>query len=198
MKKSTSIHDIIHPWKTLSRKTILNYSKFLSVEEHAIQLPDGRVISDWPWVIIPDAVIVLAETRDGMFLIFQQTKCALDGITLAPVGGMLEKGEDPLSAAKRELREETGYEADQWTSLGSYVADPNRGVCTVHLFLARAAYHVVEPDADDLEDQVLNLLDRQALETTLFRGQFQAIMWTTDIAMALLYIDRVSGADQVN
>ena len=39
----------MQPWKTLSRKTILDYSKFLRVEEHAIELPDGKVIEKWPW-----------------------------------------------------------------------------------------------------------------------------------------------------
>lgn len=192
------MHDNIHPWKTLSKVTILDYSKFLSVEEHVIQLPDGRVIPDWPWVNIPDAVIILAETQDGRFLVFRQTKYALNGITLAPVGGMLEKGEEPLSAAKRELREETGYEASDWISLGSYVLDPNRGVCTTNLFLARGAHPVTEPDADDLEEQELMMLDRHALEVALFQGQFQAIMWTTDIALALLYLDRLSGTYQAS
>jgi ADP-ribose pyrophosphatase len=180
----------IRPWKTLSRKTILDYSKFLTVEEHAVQLPDGRVIPDWPWVTIPDAVIILAQTIDGRFLAFRQTKYALQGVTLAPVGGMLEQGEAPLAAARRELREETGYEARQWISIGTYVTEPNRGVCTIHLYLARDAYPAADPCSDDLEDQELLLLDRQALQAALFRGEFQAVMWTADVAMALLYIDQ--------
>lgn len=179
----------LRPWKTLSQKTILDYSKFLKVEEHAIQLPDGSIIPNWPWVIIPDAVIILAQTQEGKFLSFRQTKYATQGITLAPVGGMLESGEVPLAAAKRELREETGYEASQWVELGSYVTDPNRGVSTVHLFLAFGAYPAAEPASDDLEDQELILLDRSELAAALFQGKYQALMWTADIAMALLYID---------
>jgi len=92
-----------------------------------------------PWIIIPSAAIVLAVTEDNQFLYFRQTKYAVEGTTLAPVGGMLEPNEKPLDAAKRELLEETGYESTHWVSLGSYALDPNRGIATMHLFLALEA-----------------------------------------------------------
>ena len=98
-------------WETVSRKTILNYSKFLTVESHTVKLPDGEIIHDWAWLIIPSAAIVLAVTDDNRFLCFRQTKYALEGTSLAPVGGMLEPNETPFDAAKRELLEEMGYEA---------------------------------------------------------------------------------------
>ena len=67
---------ILRPWKTLSRRTILNHSEFLTVESHTVQLPDGRVITDWPWIIAPDTVTVLAVTTDQRFICFRQTKRA--------------------------------------------------------------------------------------------------------------------------
>jgi len=179
----------LRPWKTLSRQTVLKHSKFLTVENHVVELPDGRTIPDWSWVIIPDAVIVLTLTQDDKFICFRQTKYAIDDITLAPVGGMLEPGEVPLEAAKRELREETGYEASDWISLGSYRTDPNRGISTIHLFLAREAHFVTQPNSDDLEDQELLFLERSELEAALFRGEFKALMWTTVVALALQYMD---------
>ena len=85
----------LRPWKTLSRSTILDHGKFLVVENHTIELPDGEIIEDWPWIIIPSAAIVLAVTAEGEFLCFRQTKYAVDGTSLAPVGGMIEPGEEP-------------------------------------------------------------------------------------------------------
>jgi ADP-ribose pyrophosphatase len=178
----------LRPWKTLSRKTILDHGKFLKVEEHQVELPDGHVIPDWTWVIIPDAVIVLARLVNKHFLIFRQTKYALEGISLAPVGGMLEAGEQPLSAAKRELREEMGCEAPNWVPFGCYVLDPNRGVAKVYYFLALDASRVMEPDSDDLEDQETLEVTRDELEQALFAGEFKEATWAALVSMTLIHL----------
>jgi len=114
----------MQPWKTLSRRTILNQGQYLIVENHTIELPDGHVITDWPWLITPDYVNVVATTDEDEFLCFRQTKYAVDGTSLAPVGGYLEPGEEPLTAARRELLEETGYQASEWIDLGQADAKP--------------------------------------------------------------------------
>ena len=177
-------------WKTLSRRVVLDHSKFLTVESHTVELPDGKVITDWPWVITPDYVNVLAVTEGGDFVCFRQTKYGIDGTSLAPVGGYLEPDEEPLAAAKRELLEETGYEAPAWIDLGHYRVAGNRGVATAYLFLAQGARCVALPDADDLEEQELLLLSRPEVEAALAAGEFKALPWTTVIALALLYLDR--------
>src|SRR4030042_2968556 len=100
-------------WKTTSKKTILNHSPWLTVEEHTIELPNGRVIDRWPWVITKDYVNVVGVTKEGKFLCFRETKYGVQGVTLAPVGGYLNPSEDPLSAARRELLEEPGYEDEE-------------------------------------------------------------------------------------
>ena len=146
---------VFRVWETLSRKTILEHGKFLKVENHVIELPNGTIIPDWAWIIIPDAAIVLPVTPEGKFLCFRQTKYAVQGTSLAPVGGMIEENEDPFDAAKRELSEEMGCEASNWINLGSYVLDPNRGIATMHLFLALDARQITSPDSDDLEDCLL-------------------------------------------
>ena len=172
-------------WKTLSRETVLDRGKFLRVEDHTVQLPDGRVIEQWPWVISPDFINVVAMTEAGEFLCFHQVKYAVEGEVLATIGGYLEPGEEPLAAAKRELLEETGYEASEWIALGQYRVDANRGVGTAHYFLALHARHVADRDADDLEEQHLLHLTRAELETALDTGQFKALPWVAIVALAL-------------
>jgi ADP-ribose pyrophosphatase len=172
-------------WKTLSRETVLDRGKFLRVEDHTVQLPDGRVIEQWSWVISPDFINVVAVTEAGEFLCFQQVKYAVEGEALATVGGYLEPGEEPLAAAKRELLEETGYEAREWIELGQYRVDANRGAGTAHFFLARHARHVSERNADDLEEQHLLRLTRAELDAALDAGQFKALPWAAIAALAL-------------
>jgi len=176
-------------WETVSRKTVLSHSKFLTVENHTVKLPDGQIISDWAWLIIPSAAIVLAVTTDNKFLCFRQTKYAVEGTSLAPVGGMLEPNEAPLDAAKRELLEEMGYEASEWVNLGSHILDPNRGIATMHLFLALNAKPVAEPDSDDLEDQELLFLNRSEMEAALKAGEFKILAWSAVVAMSLNYLN---------
>lgn len=176
-------------WKTLSRRLILDRSPWLRVEDHAVELPGGRVIENWPWVTTPDYVNVVAVTGEGRFLFFRQVKYGLAGVSLAPVGGYLEPGEDPLLAARRELLEETGYEAADWIDLGTYLVDPNRGMAMGHLFLALGARRVAEPDADDLEEQEILHLSRAEVEAALAGGQFKVLAWAANVALALRFLE---------
>jgi ADP-ribose pyrophosphatase len=175
-------------WKTLSRRTVLDRGKFLRVEDHTIQLPDGRVLDDWPWVITPDFVNVVPVTVDGRILCFRQVKYSVSGTSLAPIGGYVDPGEAPETAAERELLEETGYRAARWISLGSYPIDGNRGVGNAHFFLALGAEPVAEIDADDLEEQELLHLSRAELEAALDAGEVKLLPWAAAIALALRHL----------
>jgi ADP-ribose pyrophosphatase len=171
--------------RTISRKIILDTGKFLVIENHSVELPDGRIIPDWAWIITPDYINVVAVTDDGKFPVFRQTKYAVKGTSLAPVGGYLNPGEDPLSAAKRELFEETGYEAPEWTHLGSYPVDGNRGAGTAHFYLARGTRKAAEVVSDDVEEQELLLFSRSEMEAALDAGEFKVLPWAAIIALAL-------------
>jgi ADP-ribose pyrophosphatase len=180
----------MEPWRTRSRRTVVDLSPWLAVETRVVELPDGRVIDDWPWVESREFAIVVAVTEDDRFLVFRQTKYAVEGTTLGPAGGYLDPGEDPLASATRELLEETGYEAPEWTSLGRYAVDGNRGCGVGHLYLARGARKVAEPDADDLEEQELLTLTRDEVESALLTGGFGVLSWAAAVALALVALDR--------
>ena len=176
------------PWKTKDRKVILEQKPWMVVEHHTVELPDGRLIPEWPWIITPDYVNVVAVTEEGEFVCFRQVKYGLEGDTLAIVGGFMEEGEEPLAAAKRELLEETGYESNDWVSLGRYRVDPNRGIAMGNLFLARNARSVAPPDADDLEEQELIFLTRAEVESALASGEFKVLAWAASVAFALRFV----------
>jgi len=176
-------------WKTLQKQPILTFGRWLTVENRTIELPGGKVIDNWAWVITPDYVNIIAFTPDDRMLCFRQVKYAIDGETLAPMGGYIEPGEDPLAAAQRELLEETGYVANQWTALGVYPVDANRGAGTAYFFLARDAVHFTDRDADDLEEQELLLLTMEEVKAELRSGHFKCLPWAASVALALIHLD---------
>ena len=95
------------PWKTLSRETLLTFSKFLSVEKHTVELPDGQVIDDWPWLVTPDYVNVAAITPDEKFLCFRQTKYSVKDTTLAPAWRTVHHTQTLTLHAPQPLRRST-------------------------------------------------------------------------------------------
>jgi ADP-ribose pyrophosphatase len=181
--------DKFKPWRTLSKRVALELNKFLKVESHTVELPDGQIIEDWGWIVIPNYINVLPMTTDGDFLLFRQVKYGLEGVSLAPVGGYIESSEDPLLAAKRELIEETGYSAREWVHLGTFRTAPNRGVGMGHLYLALGAIYVDEAHSDDLEEQELVRLSVVQLRKALFAGDIKAMSWTACVSLALHYLE---------
>jgi len=180
----------MRPWRTLARRTVLDRGRFLVVEDHTVELPDGRIMPEWPWIITPDYVIVVAVTTDGQFVCFRQVKYAIEGWSLAPIGGYIERGEDPRLAAERELLEESGHLASEWIDLGHYPVDGNRGAGTAHLFLARGAYHAADVESDDLEEQELLFLSATEVRAALWAGQFKLLPWAAGVSLALQHLEQ--------
>ncbi len=177
------------PWKKISSERILEGNKFLSVEKHSVQLPDGKIIPDWQIVITPDFVNVVAVTDENKFIIIRQYKYAVGGETLSTVGGYIEKNENPLDAAKRELLEETGYYSDDWITIGKFFVDSNRGCGNAHLFIAKNVKKISEPNSGDLEEQEILLFSRNEVEKYLAEGAFKTLPWVTNILYAFKFLD---------
>jgi 8-oxo-dGTP pyrophosphatase MutT (NUDIX family) len=178
----------MQPWKTRSRTPVLDRGKWLQVEDHTVELPDGRTIEGWPWVIIPDYINVVAVTPEGKFVCFRQVKYAVAETSLSVVGGYIEPGEPPLDAAIRELREEAGYVSENWISLGSYAVDANRGCGTANFFLALDATYAGHITSDDLEEQELLLLTESELDDAIANGEFKILAWAAIVAMAKVWL----------
>jgi 8-oxo-dGTP pyrophosphatase MutT (NUDIX family) len=115
---------------------------------------DGRPEQRF-WIIeAPHWINVIPLTPEGRVLMVEQYRYGIEGDTLEIPGGMCDPGESPLTAARRELLEETGYESDSWEELGWVHPNPAVQSNRCYTFLARDARKVAEPKPDTNESFV--------------------------------------------
>ncbi|MDO4478407.1 MAG: NUDIX hydrolase [Lachnospiraceae bacterium] len=101
------------------------------------------------------ASCVVPVTDDGRVIVERQYRYPFDAVmTEIPAGKLDSKAEDPLEAAKRELREETGYSADHWQDLGAFYPTVAYSDEIIYTYLA-TGLHKGEQNLDD--DEFLNV-----------------------------------------
>jgi ADP-ribose pyrophosphatase len=129
----------------------LRWSGHLEFRVACLALPSGAVI-EREYFEHPGGVTIVALTPRQELVLVGQYRFALDQCTLEFPGGILESGESPEVAAKRELLEESGYESNDWTLLGEFFLAPGYSTEIQHVYLARDSQPSVQKvTADDDE-----------------------------------------------
>jgi ADP-ribose pyrophosphatase len=180
----------MRPWRTAARRTLLSRPPWMEVGDESVVLPDGRTIDGFLWVRTRDFAMVVPVTARDEIVAVRSYKHGTRTVALSLPAGYLEEGEDPLTTAKRELKEETGYEAEAWSSLGKYVVDGNYGVATEHIFLARGARSVSVPNSGDLEEMEIVLVPRAEVRPLLARGEVAQLSSAAAFGLALAELDQ--------
>ena len=138
-------------WKTIGTETLVsNYHA--TVKKNKVQLPDGAVIEDFYTLTIPDASMIAAVTADGEILLKSEYRYSCEEDVIECPAGMIDEGESPLEAAKRELLEETGYSSEDWTYLGPTWESTSKLTNRMHLFLAKNAVKTASQHLDENEN----------------------------------------------
>lgn len=120
-------------WHTRSSRTVYA-NRWISVREDEVTGPGGDGIYGVVTMRHPAVFVVAIDARQRVCLIRLERYTTGSGLEV-PAGG--SDGEDPLVAAKRELREETGFTASEWTRLGVMNALNGIAVAPEHVYLAR-------------------------------------------------------------
>ena len=177
---------MIRPWRTRARRVLLERRPWFTVGEETVELPDGKVVDDFGFIDMVEFAVIVPITASGETVLIRSYKHGTRGVSLSLPAGGFHAGEAPLAGAKRELREETGLEADEWIPLGRHVVDPNYGCGAMHAFLARGARKVREPESGDLEEQELIALPFADALAKLRAGEVDQLSTAAALGLAAI------------
>lgn len=141
--------------KTKSKEQVYS-GKIIDLYIEEVELPNKK-IGKREIVKHPGAVAVLAVTDEGKMLMVEQFRKPLEKTIIEIPAGKLEKGENPLECAKRELLEETGYNCETMESIGSFYTSPGFADELIHLYYTNTLTKQGDQMTD--EDEFLNVLE---------------------------------------
>ncbi|HIY46654.1 MAG TPA: NUDIX hydrolase [Candidatus Alistipes faecigallinarum] len=164
-------------WRVLHSEYLARKPWF-TVRHESLALPDGRTIPDYYVFEYPEWVNITAIDREGRFVMIDQYRHGLGETSYEIPAGVVEPSDASLlDAARRELREETGYGGGEWRLLTSISANPATQNNLTHCFLATGVERIGEQQLDATEDIRVHLFSRDEVRELLRTDRIrQALM----------------------
>jgi 8-oxo-dGTP pyrophosphatase MutT (NUDIX family) len=138
---------MVKPWQRVSSRIAHHFDVFDLLIEARVS-PRTGATADTVVLECVDWVNVVALTPEEDVVLISQFRFGTQEVALEIPGGLIDPGEAPLEAARRELREETGYVAERWTPLGTVAPNPAIQRNRLHTYLAEAC-RLDGPQAQD-------------------------------------------------
>jgi ADP-ribose pyrophosphatase len=177
----------IERWELLSSE-ILMETPYFALRSDQLRLPDGAVKDPYYVIERPDAAIVFPLTGEGEVVLVRQYRPAIERVELGLPAGLVEEGEEPEKAARRELQEETGYAGGEWESLGAVASSPSLKDNWAHLYLARGIELAAAQRPDEYERLEILTVPLGELLPKIRAGE---IVSSSGVAAILLALDRL-------
>jgi ADP-ribose pyrophosphatase len=175
-------------WERLSSEKLMETPYFV-LRSDKLRLPDGAVKDPYYILERPDAAIVFPLTETGEVVLVRQYRPAIERIELGLPAGLVEEGEEPEKAARRELQEETGYAGGEWESLGAVASSPSLKDNWAHLYLARGVAHTASQQPDEYERLEIVLVPVGEILDEVRSGN---IISSSGVAAILLALNKLS------
>lgn len=175
MKNSTNRTDDQLKWKLLSSNYI-HKSPWATLRVDECEMPSGRVVKDYYVLEYGTWVNAVAVTEDNQIILVKQYRHAIGEVALEIPGGVMDEGEVPEQAIRRELLEETGYEFNDFELLCSLWPNPSTGNNTVYTYLARGGKKVAGQDLDANEEIVVEFYSIDEVKQLLARNEIKQAM----------------------
>jgi 8-oxo-dGTP pyrophosphatase MutT (NUDIX family) len=159
----------IKKW-TRSASTRVGAYRVFDVKRHDMVDGEGRARRDVFCFECPSWCNVVAVTPDDDLVLIWQYRFGTDAMGLEIPGGVIEPGEDPAHAAMRELREETGYEADGLELIATVEPNPALQNNTCYTYLAKNARPTARQSLDENEECEVALVPARHAEELVTGG----------------------------
>lgn len=151
-------------WTLLDSKYIIQ-RPWATLRLDKLQLPNGHIKDEYYVMEYPDWVNMVGITDDGYIIFIKQYRHGTQDILLEIPAGVIEPGEDPADAARREMLEETGYVFDTIEKVCELYPNPSSTNNISHTYILRGGKEVQDQELDDSEDiEVLKLSVAEARE----------------------------------
>jgi len=174
---------IIKKWKTLS-STYIHKSKWATLRKDVCEMSDGRIVDDYYVLEYPSFANALAITEDKKVLMVHQYRHAAEIVSLEVPGGVVDAGEDPMHAIKRELLEETGYQFDDVELVSVLYPNPSTANNRCYFFLAQNGKKVKDAHLDDLEELAVEEFSVEAVKQLVFDNKIEQALQTAGLFYA--------------
>ena len=171
-------------WKVLDSEYLFNVP-WLTIRKEKCELPNGRIMPAYYTLEYPTWVSAFALTKDNKVVIVKQYRHGLEVISTELPGGVVDKGESPEFAIKRELKEETGYTFESYEYLGKISANPATTNNYMQMYLARGGEKVSEQSLDETEDVEVLIYDIKEVKQLVRENKIVQALHVTCILYAL-------------
>ena len=143
---------MVKPWHTTATHRV-HSDRWINLRADTCQTPGGTEIAPYYVLTYPDWVHVVALTSAGDVVLVEQYRHGAGVVCLELPGGVVDAADlDPVAAARRELREETGFAGADWQHVSSLYANPAIQTNRIHTVLARGCTRVGDPTLEDGEE----------------------------------------------
>lgn len=150
-------HPELLPWKVTDSRELVK-TPWFTLKREVCDLPNSTQIDDYYVVTAPEIVCMIALTAACELIVNAQYKHGIGQVVHEIPAGMIDEGEKPEQAARRELEEETGYIAAEWHLLSSVIASPSRENTRYHFYIALNATPDGRKKVEDTREEISNEL----------------------------------------